>query len=356
MTAPCPPSLHLADIELGENCRRELTDLDELAASIAQVGVLQPLLVCPHQRGGWELVAGYRRYRAAEMAGVMTVPVAPVAPDLDTATVNLVENLHRAELSPIEKAEALRRIRDQDPRRPKTSAQLAAATGWTAGYCQQLLTLLVKLCPEAQQGLHEGRLSWVRACQMLSMPFDVQQRMVATGTRERDRRSGRRPAAEERLVYALAAFRRSDEDAALVAARQAVHELERRKRDGRDSTPRATAPAPTVARDRAERRAIARASGGTNGHRPAATQPDDDGRARDSARTREMAPLAPVGQRAAAADTLDADVTPGRPKVRCADCKQWLAVHVGMTPRGRVLAHREITGCDVTAQLKALPK
>lgn len=367
-----PTHLLLADIELQENCRLAVVEDDkllELAASIREVGVLQSLLVEP-RRGGWALVAGYRRARAAEIAGVTTVPVAAIAPDLDPQMVNLVENLHRVDLSPIEKGNALVRMeRDSG----KSQRQLAAETGWSQGTVSRFMALVTRLHPDVQEALHARRITTERAYDMLDMPHDVQLRMLATGPAPKRKRTGRPSQAEQALRDALAAFTRGEEDAALVSARQAVFELERRQRDGRTSTPR-QAPAPTETRDRAERRAIARASTTTAATgkvpqpapTPTATRARQPGPARDTARTRETtgalprpvaAPMPPAGQlHHAQADTLDDDVPPGRPKVRCSDCKQWCTVHVGSTSRKRILAHRELTGCDVTQQLKALPK
>lgn len=387
-----PTHLALADIELGPNCRRDVGDVTELAASIRQVGVLQPLLVEPlhvlgDQLRGYGLVAGYRRYRAAEVAGVSSVPVAVIAPGLDRVTVNLVENLYRVDLSPIEKGDALLRMAQDCSQR-----ELGARTGMAQGTVSRLLGYVTKLCPQAREALHAGRITQQRASQLLLVPADVQLRMLSTGTRSEPAR-GRRSQAEAHLQAALAAYRRGEEDAALVAAREAVLELERRRRDGRDLTPRAS-PASTTTRDVAERRAIARASTPTGGrgnsdgkvHTATTTPPAPRARPAPAARAssgtmrvgssgtaqlrpttptppaqkpplcaQPAVPLAPAGQRTRQLDTLDDDAaTAGRPKVKCSDCNQWLAVHAGSTAKKRMVAHRDLTGCDVATQLRAL--
>ncbi|MYB21051.1 MAG: ParB/RepB/Spo0J family partition protein [Chloroflexi bacterium] len=94
--------------------------LDELAASIREHGVLQPLLVRATGSGGYELIAGERRWRAASLAGLETVPVV-VQEDSDDSeeaglTLALVENLQRSDLNPIEMATAFEQL---------------AASGWT---------------------------------------------------------------------------------------------------------------------------------------------------------------------------------------------------------------------------------
>ncbi len=94
--------------------RREfdLKELEELASSISQLGVLQPLSV-RRTPGGWELIAGERRLRAAELAGLSCVPCLPVEADDDaSALLALVENLQRKDLDVWEEAAALRRLID----------------------------------------------------------------------------------------------------------------------------------------------------------------------------------------------------------------------------------------------------
>lgn len=88
-------------------------ELAELAASIAQVGVLQPLSV-RRAPGGWELVAGERRLRAAELAGLATVPCLPVEADSQSsALLALVENIQRKDLDVWEEAQALRLLMER---------------------------------------------------------------------------------------------------------------------------------------------------------------------------------------------------------------------------------------------------
>jgi len=95
--------------------RREFSpeELSELALSISQVGVLQPLSV-RRTSGGWELIAGERRLRAAEQAGLPRVPCLPVEADDDaSALLALVENLQRKDLTVWEEAAALRQLIDR---------------------------------------------------------------------------------------------------------------------------------------------------------------------------------------------------------------------------------------------------
>lgn len=91
----------------------EPTALDELSKSIAQVGILQPLSV-RRTKEGWELIAGERRLRAAEIAGLTTVPCLPVeADDNLSSLLALVENIQRADLDVWEEATALRQLMEE---------------------------------------------------------------------------------------------------------------------------------------------------------------------------------------------------------------------------------------------------
>lgn len=86
----------------------------ELAESIKQHGVLQPLLVRPMPEGGYQLVAGERRWRACKMAGIKEVPVVvKELTDTETMEIAIIENLQREDLNPIEEAEGLQALIDK---------------------------------------------------------------------------------------------------------------------------------------------------------------------------------------------------------------------------------------------------
>lgn len=103
--------LRLSEIEPNKAQPRKTFDeqaLEELSQSIAQHGVLQPLLVRPLPDGGYQLVAGERRWRASRMAGLTEVPVViRELTDEETMELALIENLQREDLNPIEEAEGL---------------------------------------------------------------------------------------------------------------------------------------------------------------------------------------------------------------------------------------------------------
>ena len=100
--------LSLLDIEPNkEQARKHFDDaaLSELADSIAQHGVLQPLLVRPIFGGGYQLIAGERSWRASRIAGLTQVPaIIKELSDEEAAVISLIENLQREDLNPVEEA------------------------------------------------------------------------------------------------------------------------------------------------------------------------------------------------------------------------------------------------------------
>ena len=132
------------------------TALDELASSIGALGVLQPLLVRPAPEGGYELVAGERRLRAARRAGLATVPAVVVEADARGSLERaLVENLHREDLNPIEEAAAYRALMEEGG---LTQAELAARLGRNRSTIANALRLL-ELPVDVQRLLADGRLT-----------------------------------------------------------------------------------------------------------------------------------------------------------------------------------------------------
>jgi ParB family chromosome partitioning protein len=138
--------------------RHSFTDraLNELAGSIRELGILQPLLVRASVPGRFELIAGERRLRAARVAGLERVPVMIVDTDergsLERA---LVENVHREDLNPIEEAAAYRQLMDEGG---VTQEALAARLGRNRVTITNSLRLL-DLPVEVQRLLVEGRLA-----------------------------------------------------------------------------------------------------------------------------------------------------------------------------------------------------
>ena len=107
-------SVKISEIEPTRDQPRKEFDseaLSELADSISQHGVLQPLLLRPLLTGGYRIVAGERRWRAARMAGLDEVPVlVKEVTDEQAAALALIENLQREDLDPIEEAEGCQQL------------------------------------------------------------------------------------------------------------------------------------------------------------------------------------------------------------------------------------------------------
>lgn len=140
------------------NVREDLGDLTDLAASIRQHGILQPLVVTTHPElpAVYQLLAGHRRLAAAKRAGLDAVPVI-VRHGVDDNTaveLMLVENVQRANLNPMEKAEAMAALRN----RGYSQAKIATNTGLTESTVSYYLTLM-QLAPETQEKVRSGKLS-----------------------------------------------------------------------------------------------------------------------------------------------------------------------------------------------------
>ena len=135
------------------------TELEELAASIREKGVLQPLLVrpAPGAPGEFQIVAGERRWRAAQRAGLRSLPIVvrDDLTDLDVLEIGIIENVQRADLNPLEEALGYRALIDQFGR---TQEQVAETVGKSRSHVANSLRLL-GLPGAVHQHLVEGKLS-----------------------------------------------------------------------------------------------------------------------------------------------------------------------------------------------------
>ena len=150
--------------------------LVELAASIAEMGVLQPILVRPLDGGSYELIAGERRWRAAQRAGFTTIP-AIVRPTDDVGSVEqaLVENLHRQDLTPLEEAAAFQQLIEDFE---LTHDQVATRVGKSRSAITNTIRLL-GLPPAVQSLLADGQLSAGHARALLGTPDRARQEVLA---------------------------------------------------------------------------------------------------------------------------------------------------------------------------------
>ncbi|HIW13829.1 MAG TPA: ParB/RepB/Spo0J family partition protein [Firmicutes bacterium] len=160
-----------------EQPRKEFDEekIAELADSIRQHGVLQPLLVRPMVTGGYQIVAGERRFRAARMAGLHEVPV--VVRELEDAQVTelaLIENLQREDLTPMEEAMGYQSLMEQYR---LTQEQVAETVGKSRPAIANALRLL-QLPEEIRELLELGKITAGHARALLSFP-DEESRMQA---------------------------------------------------------------------------------------------------------------------------------------------------------------------------------
>ena len=153
--------------------------LSELAASIAEMGVLQPILVRPSADAGsgtYELIAGERRWRAAQRAGLTSIPaVIRHTDDVSSVEQALVENLHRQDLTPLEEAAAFQQLLEDFS---LTHEQVAARVGTSRSALTNSIRLL-GLPPAVQHLLADGQLTAGHARALLGTPDRARQEQLA---------------------------------------------------------------------------------------------------------------------------------------------------------------------------------
>ncbi len=166
--------------------------LQELSDSIKAQGIIQPIVVRSIGGEKYEIVAGERRWRAAQLAGLQQVPV--VVKDIDdraTMAIALIENIQRQDLNPLEEAEALRRLLDEFT---MTHQQIADAVGKSRVTVTNLLRLM-ELQPEVKKLLMNGELEMGHARALLSL--DAAKQVAAA---QKIAREGLTVRAAEKLV------------------------------------------------------------------------------------------------------------------------------------------------------------
>lgn len=162
-------TLSISEIEPNKEQPRKDFDtaaLGDLADSIREYGILQPLVVRPMPDGGYQLVAGERRWRAARMAGLTEVPVViKELTDQQAMELALVENLQREDLNPIEEARGYQELMEKFE---MTQEQVSARVGKSRPVITNALRLL-KLPQEVQELLSIGKLSNGHARALLAL-------------------------------------------------------------------------------------------------------------------------------------------------------------------------------------------
>ena len=156
--------------------RMDPVDMEELAASIREHGVIQPLIVTESdQPGGYTLIAGERRLLAAQQAGLAAVPaIIREASDQQRLELALIENLQRTDLGPLEAAEAFRQLAEDFT---LSHEEIAIRVGKSRTAVTNTLRLL-KLPPNVRQALADGQISEGHARALLALPSPQSQTAV----------------------------------------------------------------------------------------------------------------------------------------------------------------------------------
>jgi len=156
--------------------RMDPGSLEELAASIKAQGLIQPISVRPVSSGRYEIIAGERRWRAAQIAGLAEVPVLiRDIPDDAALAMSLIENIQREDLNPLEEAAGLQRLIDEFQ---MTHQQAADAVGRSRSAATNLLRLL-QLAKPAQDMLMAGDIEMGHARALLPLSKGEQGRIAA---------------------------------------------------------------------------------------------------------------------------------------------------------------------------------
>lgn len=164
------------------NPRRRFSEgeLADLASSIKEHGIVQPIVVRPAQGGRYEIIAGERRWRAAQQAGISQVPVIVREVDDRVALeIAIIENVQRSDLNPVEEASGYQSLIDEHQ---YTQADLAQVIGKSRSHVANTLRLL-KLPTDVRQMLTDGELSAGHARTLVTAenPLALARRIVSEG-------------------------------------------------------------------------------------------------------------------------------------------------------------------------------
>ncbi|RBP53775.1 ParB/RepB/Spo0J family partition protein [Arenicella xantha] len=169
-----PNNLPIEKLQPGQyqpRTRMDQESLEELASSIKSQGIIQPILVRPVAGDKYEIIAGERRWRAAQIAQLDEVPVlVRNIPDEATLAVALIENIQRENLNPVEEAVGLKRLMDEFE---LTHEEMAKSVGRSRAAVTNLLRLL-SLSHGAKQLLEHGKIEMGHARALLGLPIEQQ--------------------------------------------------------------------------------------------------------------------------------------------------------------------------------------
>lgn len=170
-------TIPIAQIHPSElNPRKQFGDLSELAASIREKGVIEPLVLRPGTTDGYEIVAGERRYRAAKLAGLEELPaiVKELTPQ-EALELALIENCQREDLSQLEEAEGFMQLHELFG---LSADEIAKRTGKSKATVYARMKLC-NLMPDARSALADGRLTPSTALYIARLPTSLQAKALA---------------------------------------------------------------------------------------------------------------------------------------------------------------------------------
>lgn len=165
-------NIPISDLEANPHQPRKHFDneaLSELAASIKKHGIIQPLVVTPEKNGKYTLIAGERRWRAAELAGLKKVPtIIRSTKELEQLEIALIENVQRVDLNPLEQAFSIERLHDQFS---LPYSEISERLGKAVSTVNNIVRLL-QLPEDAKKALAEGKISEGHARAILALKGD----------------------------------------------------------------------------------------------------------------------------------------------------------------------------------------
>jgi ParB family chromosome partitioning protein len=216
-------------------------ELDELVASLRERGIIQPIIARPIRGSAdiYEIIAGERRWRAAQRAGLHEVPVVIVeASDAEALQLAIIENVQRADLNPLEEAEGYRALMEEFG---NSQDEIAKIVGKSRSHVANTLRLL-KLPETIKSYIHSGKLSAGHARMLIGQPNAerLAEEVVARGLNVRQVESiARESATRNGKARAGRALRRGDKNANLVALEKRISDalglavsIDERKRGG----------------------------------------------------------------------------------------------------------------------------
>lgn len=194
----CVRLVHIDAIYVDEatnvrNVRRDTPEFFELTDSISKHGVLEPVLVrrtWHHQPMHYELITGFRRYSASQDAGELLIPVRVLTNDMSKKAVQIVENMCRKDLDPLEAAMALYELRSKGKRKKNgkraliSLAELTELTGIHTSKVSDLIAIAKGVNKTVIEAYDARKISYAKLALLAKMPKDEQKKLLDTAIKD----------------------------------------------------------------------------------------------------------------------------------------------------------------------------